>query len=243
MTWLGESSKIRNSVIAYGVSAVLIITVSVLYWTSLIKDEKWLALLAGLLSGFIVAVVQLGLSIREQQKLDKYESMGVLNVLNTRDDPAYYRELIENAAEEIRIHGVTCKRFLDDFASLEDRAPEKNRVLLRALDRDVRVKILVTRDEYLLDEEQKRKLAAARIQLAALGEKYPGVFLYAEYDHEPAHSIFLVDRQSIVGPSFPHVSSKFSPAIHLRAGSSFAERYLEYFDQEWEKWSSDRTAS
>ena len=239
MAWLGESSKLRNSVIAYGISAVVIITLGVLYWTNWIENDKWSALLGGLLSGFIVAVVQLGLSIREQQKLDKYESMGVTNVLNTRDDPAYYRELITNAKEEIRIHGVTCKRFLDDFASLEDRAPEKNRALLNALDRDVKVKILVTRAEFLTDEEQKRKLAAALVQLGALSERYPGVFLYAEYDHEPSHSIFLVDRQSIVGPSFPHVSSKFSPAIHLRAGSSFAERYLEYFDREWEKWSNN----
>lgn len=100
---------------------------------------------------------------------------------------------------------------------------------------NLKVKILVAAETYL-DDEDKSKAIAARAQLEALSKKFPGRFLYAFYEHKPTHSIMVIDRESIVGPALPHVSSKFSPAIHLKNKSKFVEHYLEYFKKEWERW-------
>lgn len=239
MTWLRGASKVKNSILAFGILLLLIVSLSFLYWTDVISNVKWLPILSGLLTGFIVSVFQVFLSVRELNKLDKYDAMGIVAILSTRDDPNYYRALIEHAEDEIKILGVTCKRFLDDFANCEANAPSKNKVLLKALDNGLRVKILIADHRFLI-EEDKPKAAAAGKQLAQLAAKYQDQFQYVAYEHEPTHSIVVIDRQSIVGPSFPHVSSKFSPAIHLRHGSKFSGRYLEYFDKEWDKWTDGK---
>lgn len=237
MTWLKEESKVKNSVIVFGFLLVVIIVLTYFYCTDFLVNPKWPAIISGLLTGFVVALFQTVLSLRALQKLDKYDSLKIVDILPTRDDPNYYRPLIQKAEEEIKIQGVTCKRFLDDFANGEKSAPERNKVLLNALHKNdnLKVKILVAAEAYL-DDEDKSKALAARPQLEALSKEFPGRFLYAFYERKPTHSIMVIDRESIVGPSFPHVSSKFSPAIHLKNESKFVEHYLEYFKKEWERW-------
>lgn len=183
----------------------------------------------------MVALFQTILSLRELQKLDKYDSLKIVDILPTRDDPNYYRPLVQKAKEEIKILGVTCKRFLDDFANGEQNAPEKNKVLLNALDNGLKVKILVAAEAYLEDED-KIKAIAAKPRLEELSRKYPGLFSYVFYDHTPTHSIMVIDQESLVGPFFPGVSSKFSPAIHLKNESKLVEHYLNYFEHEWARW-------
>lgn len=241
MTWLKEQSKVKNSVLVFGFLLVVIIALTYFYCTDFLVNPKWPAIISGLLTGFVVALFQTVLSLRELQKLDKYDSLKIVDILPTRDDPNYYRPLIQKAKEEIKIQGVTCKRFLDDFANSEKNAPDRNKVLLDALDKhdNLKVKILVA-SEACLDDEDKNKAIAAKPQLEALSKKFPERFLYAFYEHKPTHSIMVIDRVSIVGPSFPHVSSKFSPAIHLKNESKFVEHYLEYFENEWKKWGKAR---
>lgn len=241
MNWLKEASKVKHSVLVFGFLLVVIIILIYLYCSNFLVHDKWPAIISGLLTGFVVALFQTVLSLRELQKLDKYDSLKIVDVLTTRDDPNYYRPLIQKAKEEIKIYGVTCKRFLDDFANSEESAPERNRVLLDALNRnnELKVKILVAADAYL-DEEDKDKANTAKKQLEKLSEKFPGRFSYAFYEEKPKHSIMVIDRESIVGPSFPHVSSKFSPAIHLKNESKFVEHYLKYFEDEWKRWSVAR---
>ncbi|MDD5300538.1 MAG: hypothetical protein PHD65_08590 [Gallionella sp.] len=235
MSWLKEESKVKNSVLVFGFLLFIIIILIWLYCTDFLVNPKWPAIISGLLTGFVVALFQTILSLRELQKLDKYDALKIVDILSTRDDPNYYRPLIQKAKEEIKIQGVTCKRFLDDFANGEKNAPDRNKVLLNALDNGLKVKILIAADSYL-DEENKNRAIAAKSQLEELSIKYPKLFFYAFYEHEPRHSIMVIDRESIVGPVFPHVSSKFSPAIHLKNESKFVEHYLEYFENEWKRW-------
>lgn len=209
------------------------------FWFERENNQKLLGIISGLITGFIVLVFQVWLSWVELKKMEKWDELKIVDILSTRDDPNYYRPLIEKAKEEIKIQGVTCKRFLDDFANGEKNAPDRNKVLLNALDNGLMVKILIAAEPYLEDED-KSKAIAARPQLEELSRKYQERFSYAFYEHQPRHSIMVIDRESIVGPVFPKVSSKFSPAIHLKNESKFVEHYLDYFNDEWERWGKVR---
>ena len=237
MSWLIGESKVKNSVVVFGFLLLVITVLIWLYYSDFLVNPKWPAIITGLLTGFVVAFFQTILSLRVLQKLDKYDFLKIVDILPTRDDPNYYRPLVQNAKEEIKILGVTCKRFLDDFANCEKNAPNKNKVLLDALDNGsgLKVKILIAAESYL-DGEEKNKAIDAKPQLANLSSKYPNQFFYAFYEHEPTHSIMVIDRESLVGPIFPGVSSKFSPAIHLKNESKFVEHYLNYFEAEWTEW-------
>lgn len=218
-----------------GIFIVFIVVLSIWFMSSSQTDEKLNAILSGLITGFIALLLQLWFSWVEQNKLKKFDELKIINILATRDDPEYYRPLIKRAKKEVRVLGVTCLRFLEDFANNEINAPVKNKILLNALEKkNLKVMILVA-DESNLDEENKNKAIAAKPRLEWLSNKYPNQFFYKFYKHNPMHSVMIIDDESIVGPVFPKVSSKFSPAIHLKNDSKFVEHYREYFDNEWDE--------
>lgn len=216
---------------------LLILLIGVLIvWFHHEDNQKLQGIISGLITGFIVLLFQVWLSWQELKKMEKWDELKIIDILHTRDDPNYYRPLIENAREEIKIQGVTCKRFLDDFANGEASAPDRNKVLLKALSTgELKVKVLIAEQSFVGDEE-KSKAMAGEARLKELSTAYPGKFFYGIYKHEPRHSIMVIDRESIVGPIFPHVSSKFSPAIRLKSDSKFVDHYKDYFDKEWEQW-------
>lgn len=226
--------------------AILILIIIILsIWYSATPDNKKLApILSGLISGSIVLFVQLLLSWKEQSKLKKYDELKIKNILATRDDPEYYRPLIKSAKKEIRILGVTCSRFLQDFVDDEPSAPEKNKVLFIALDRKkIIVKILIADENTLTDPDDKDKCRLAKLRLQRLIKLYPDQFFYAYYQHIPTHSVMVIDDESIVGPIFTGVSSKYSPAIHLENSSKLIEHYRNYFDKVWEECSKNQPIS
>ncbi|ANE54997.1 hypothetical protein [Methylomonas sp. DH-1] len=199
-----------------------------------VANEKLLAVISGLLAGFIVALFQTLLSLKALQKLDKYDNYKIIEILPRRNNRSYYKSLLSNSRKKICVLGVTAQRFLHHFANEEDSEEGAN-VLLLALCKGVEVKILVT-DPKRLAGNDKRKAEIAESQLKELSEKFKGKFKYAYYDHEPMHSIVIVDRESIVGPMFPGLSSEHTPAIHLLNNSEIAENYITYFNNEWKSW-------
>lgn len=218
------------------VSILILIIAILLYWFIYTPDnnQKLSAILSGLITGFIAMVVQLLFAWEEQTKLKKYDELKIINILATRDNPEYYRPLIKNAKREIKILGVTCLRFLEDFVNDEPSAPENNKVLLEALrKKEIVVKILIADVNDLDNQADKNKFYAAIPRLERLKKSFPQQIFYFYYNHKPTHSIMIIDDQSIVGPIFPGVSSKFSPAIHLKNDSKFVEHYREYFNKEW----------
>jgi hypothetical protein len=241
MKFLSESTALKNSALVYLVLFTLIAALSYLYWSEHITDQKVLAIISGLLTGLVVAVFQVALSVREMRQLDKFKSLGIVDVIATRDDEEYYRKLVQDAQDEIRIQGVTCRRFLNDFANLELSAPKKNRVLQGKLAEGLKVKILIAHPQFLEGDESKRSQQAQQ-HLKTLSEKYQNLS-FGLYQHAPTHSIFTIDDHCIVGPSFPGVSSQFSPAIHLKREGRLASRYMEYFEQEWTRCTGENQAS
>jgi hypothetical protein len=237
MRLIVEKNELPNSFLILGVFFIVIV---VLYWLSFSGciPEKWISITSSLLAGFIVALVQLLLSWREQQKMDKFDTLKIIEILHKRNNKQYYGKLISKAEKRVRLYGVTAQRFLNDFAKIENLSGGDND-LLCVLGKDVEVRILVANQNSLSNEEDKHKAKIAESHLEKLANKFPN-FKFAYYDHEPTHSILTIDDQSLVGPIFPGVSSEHTPAIHLKNNSKYAEHYLRYFKTEWKKWSLDK---
>ena len=129
--------------------------------------------------------------------------------------------------------GVTAKRFFEHFADMSKGARGNARVLLDALNRGVKVEILLPSKEFLKEDKQGSYDQVHQVWQKIL-ETYPCVDIKINYfRHVPAHSIFIVDNKCIVGPVFENVESKNTPALHLENESPFAVNYIEHFDEEW----------
>lgn len=237
MRLLGEKNEFPNSFYIFGAFFAVIVILGWLSFYGCIAKE-WISITSGLLTGFVVAFVQLCLSWRELKKMDKFDSLKIIEILPKRNNREYYRTLISKAEKRIRLYGVTAQRFLNDFANLENLSGGDND-LLSVLGKGVEVRILVAHQNSLSNDEDKNKAKIAESHLNKIAVKFPN-FKYAYYEHEPTHSILTIDNQSLIGPIFPGLSSEHTPAIHLKNNSKYAEHYLKYFKTEWKKWSSDK---
>ncbi len=204
MRLLAQKSEVKNSFLIFGGGFVVIVALALLYWCDILTNLQWAAIISGLLTGFVVAFIQLLLSWRELQIMDKYAALKIEEILPRRNDKGYYMNLISKAQKKIMVQGVTAQRFLHDFANKEN-SEEGAKILLEALGRGIEVKILVTSIQYLTDENDKKKALMAKSHLSSLSSEFPKYFNYAYFDHLPAHSILTVDDESIVGPVFPKV--------------------------------------
>ena len=200
------------------------------------KDDtiaKLGAFYGSLVSGLILVLIQF-LFAREQHILiEKIRKLGIKNIRPDRDDRNFYESLISNAKSQIDILGVTSSRFLNHFADLDSKR-EESKVLIRAVERNVNVRILIPKPEFL-EEKEKNDSVNAKRTLDKLKNSCNCHFSFHYFDHLPMHSIFRVDDECLVGPVFPKVSSKDSPCVHLTVKSDYARKYLDYFDAEWDK--------
>jgi len=235
MRLLAKITQCKYSIIVFSTLFFLIALLAILYGFEFVVGQKWIPIISGLLTGFVVAAFQAWLSWEELKKLDEYDGLKIIKILPRRDDREYYGKLMSLAKKNISLQGVTALRFLEHFAS-EHNSREGAQVLLTALSKGVRVKILVTSSKMLVDDKHQQKARMAEPMLKALKLQYPN-FEYAYFEHQPAHVVLTVDNESIVGPVFPGVSSEVTPAIHLKNTSEYVRPYLEYFEKEWKEWS------
>lgn len=215
---------------------ILIVSIAIFFlWSDYFKGsytlEKKETLLSGLITGLIIALLQLFLSWYEHKEINRFKKMKVLDIRSHRDDRDFYSNLIKNAKNRIDIMGVTASRFVSDFADTQSTRPEKT-ILFDALTRGVVVRILVPEDGYLLDQKLKDIAKHTKEQFIAINAKSTN-FNFRYYNHVATHSIFIIDDICILGPVFPNISSKDTPAIQIRKDSPYAEKYLHYFEDEW----------
>ena len=130
--------------------------------------------------------------------------------------------------------GVTANRFFSHFADLDANASIGAKTLIYALEQGVTVRILLPLDKYLPTEEKKNAAKIVLEKYKDLHNRYNKIEI-RYFDHSPAHSIFRVDDTCIVGPVFPEVESKYTPALHMNNSSPMAVKYINYFDSEWKK--------
>ncbi|PPD18076.1 MAG: hypothetical protein CTY24_13655 [Methylobacter sp.] len=235
---MNDVKKFLGSKFIHAIASVIFLIIVVLtyllFFTEIPNTAKGSGIITGLFTGVIIAAFQLWLSWYQYEIIDEFKELKIRKILANRKDQNYYGELISKAEKEISLLGITALSFLEDFANNNQNAPEKERVLLSALRKqNFKVKILVA-DKSVLDERHKRKADEAEALLKEL-KSFPN-FEFAYYDqHHPTHSVLIIDDEFIVGPIFPKVYSRDTPAIHLQRDSQLAKYYETYFNDEWEE--------
>ncbi len=235
---MSDFNKILKIKFIHGIviALALIITLLIyfLFFNDISTTPKGSGIITGLLTGFIIAAFQLWQSWYQAEIVDEFKELKIKRILTNRKDQSYYGDLISKAKKEIKLIGITAFSFLEDFANKNPHVSEKEKVLLVALSNpNLKVKILVA-DKSVLDERHKSKAVEAEKKLKEL-KSYKN-FEYAFYDqHTPTHSVLIIDDEFIVGPIFPKVNSRDTPAIHLQRDSQLAKYYEAYFNDEWEE--------
>lgn len=230
--------KILNTRITIQLFRLVVITLFIVililfyYYLYEATTPKINSLIGSLLAGSIVAFFQLFLSWYEHNTIEKFKSMQIKKVLSNRDDREFYQNLISNSKKKIYVMGVTADRFIEHFADIKGDQ-ERSKVLLHAMqNRKVKVRILLPKQQYLENPSSKDKFDMVYNCMVEIKQKHPN-FKFRYFDHIAQHSIFIIDEECILGPVLPRVSSKDTPAIYLKNTSPYAQKYLEYFDNEW----------
>ena len=223
--------KIRATSIILGCLLLATIVVIIWYWNT--EDAKILAILGSLIAGLIVAIIQFCIALQDYKQTEKLKELELIKVLYDRDDRTFYEEYVMQAKREINMMGVTANRFFKDFADDDPNATSNRKVLLDVLNRRVKVRILLPNAEFV-DENKRHDVEMVRQHVLRIKNTHPAYSLEVRYfTHVAAHSIFNVDDKCIVGPVFPEVESKYTPALFLRNSSPIANKYLTYFKDEW----------
>lgn len=164
-------------------------------------------------------------------ELDNYRNMGILRILENKDDTKDYSKRIENLNERLYVMGNTAHKLIEDFANLE-RQSESKRVLLQSLGKNIEVRLLLAEKEFL-SEKRKAEFDIVLNKMKNISKKYNN-FKVKYFNHEPTQSIFLFDDECFIGPIFKGLASHDTPALHMKCGGSYTKKYLNYFNNEWE---------
>ena len=223
--------KIYKYQIIIGVLFIVLCILLYMYFTNE-NASKFGILAGGAAASLFVALIQYLFSFDEYRVISSIRVLDIKQILPTRDEEAFYRNLIERSKNLIRVMGVTASRMMEDFADESSGRSEK-KVLLSALSRGVRVQILLPQKNSLPSKEHVR-FETSIGYFGKIKAKYEN-FEVRYFDHIAAQSIFMVDKACILGPVFTHLASKDTPCIFMGSENEFARKYIEYFDSEWNK--------
>lgn len=235
MDIFGKSIRVPAILIISVILVILLIALIIFLWQLEDPNSKLSGFIISLTAGLLIAIVQLGIAWYDYAKNAELRKLELKEILYNRDSRGKYEAYIKESISQIDVMGVTASRFLDHFGDLDNNASEEAKTLVFALMRGVRVRILVPLPDkkYLKSEEKINKASNALDKYRKLSAKYDKIEL-RYFDHFPAHSIFRIDDTCIVGPVFPKVESKYTPALYLKNSSPMAQKYINYFDSEWE---------
>lgn len=196
--------------------------------------DFWGAIVGSVGAGLFVAIIQLLIDWDDQREIAKLKALHLIKIMFNRDQRDEYAEFIGSAHKHLDLMGVSASRFFSHFADLDQGAREESKVLLRALDNGVIVRILLPRKDFL-DESKHASFEHVKTLIPQIKSRIPHADITIKYfSHMPTHSIFRVDDECIVGPIFPKLESKNTPAMRLKSKSIYAQKYLDYFENEWE---------
>lgn len=225
--------KIRVSKLILVALCILLVVSLIVYFLINDPGTMWGAIFGSLIAGIIVAIIQYCIALQDYNQTEKLKELELIEILYNRDTRDRYEAYIKSACSNIDVMGVTASRFFSHFADLDTNASERAKVLLYALEQGVQVRILLPLEKYLPNEEKKNAARIVKGKFEELASRYDNIKL-RYFDHLPAHSIFRIDDTCIVGPVFPEVESKYTPALRLKNTSPVARKYIAYFDSEWE---------
>jgi signal transduction histidine kinase len=227
-------NKRPSSILAISIFLVLLLIFVVVIY--LLEDDtasKLSAFTCSLAAGLVVAIIQLIIAWRDYSQNEELRKLQLLEILYDRDSRTKYEAYIRKSKRNIDVMGVTAARFFSHFADTDMAATENAKVLLNAMGRNVKVRILLPSDQFLPSDTKRQDANRVREQYRKLKESYPDNIEIRYFDHTSAHSIFRIDDTCIIGPVFPRLESKYTPALHVMKSSPMALNYMDYFETEW----------
>lgn len=232
MEILGKSVKMTISMIIFIVLIVLLIVTIFIYYRIDNPSSLWGALFGILAAGLVVAIIQYLIAWQDYKQTEKLKKLKLKEVLYNRATRNQYEEYIRNTNRILDVMGVTAVRFFNDFADTSIGAPENATVLLQALERGVHIRVLLPTDDFL-PEAKRNDSAKVKAKYKELIQRYQNIEI-RYFCHTASHSIFRIDDTCIIGPVFPLLESRNTPALHVMTSSPMALNYLDYFETEWE---------
>ncbi|MFL1455026.1 hypothetical protein ACJO5Y_11325 [Marinobacter sp. GN3S48] len=226
--------SVRLSLIVLILLIVSLMVVGYMFFTG-DANTKLGSLMGGLTATFVAVLIQFLLAMAHHREIERLKRMGFQDILPHRDDrQRYYAELIRSARKRIDFLGKTANSFLSDFAFSEEGAAPVDRLLLDAMQRGVKVRILVAGLESLPQDKQEQQTKVIA-RMRELREEYGDNFEYRYLSSMPGQTYVLADRNCIFGPVLPMESSRLSPAIHADSDSPFLESYFRFFERQWKE--------
>lgn len=212
------------------VGVAICIGASVWYYLLDADSPKMIGLVGGVVSGLLVFVLTFVVSIQPLLKLDRFEKMGIRNVLQNRHDKAYYAKVLVKARKTIKVTGASCTRFVDDFLDMEN----EDRLLISALQKYDRLQIqLLMPDDTHVSDEARARLPSMFRKLDRVRENFGQRVQVRRFCGPAHHSFIIADEELVAGPIFQGDKSKYAPAVHVAMFTKFGEKYDEYFDLVW----------
>lgn len=231
MDILGKSVRVPT-ILIISILLVILLGVSLYLYLQLDSSNKISGLSGNLTIGLAVALIQLGLAYSDYSKNAELRKLELKEILYDRDARDKYEAYIKKSQRQIDVMGVTAARFFSHFAELDENATVNAKALIFALERGVQVRVLLPLENYLPNDEKKNDAKIVLEKYKKIAARYDKIVI-RYFDHLPAHSIFRIDDTCIVGPVFPDVESKYTPALYLANTSPMAVKYLNYFESEW----------
>ena len=225
-----KSFRITASAIIIIVLSLATIFLVVIYWKT--ENNPWSSILGSLIAGLIVAIIQFLIAWQDYKENEKLKKLKLIEILYNRNERSWYANYIAEANNQIDVMGVTAVRLFDHFASTDNNAPETDKVLIRVLEKGIVVRVLLPDEDHLPNNEKKQDANKVRKKHQDLVKQFPNLEM-RYFKHIPAHSIFRVDDECIVGPVFPELESKYTPGLRLKNKSPLASKYIDYFEKEW----------
>ncbi|OQW74472.1 MAG: hypothetical protein BVN35_10345 [Proteobacteria bacterium ST_bin11] len=217
---------------------VILIAICLYFGTEYYKgklEEHSTALYGGLLTSLIAVVIQMLMEWNEHREIEKFKKMGILKILPNHDGKQdYYFKILSSANKNIDFMGSTSASFLRDFVSNDKQSGEKASALIRAIERGVKIRILIARRDDL-DITKHAKFNEAKEKLEKLQTDYPTCFNYFYLSQKPSHTLVTADKECVVGPIIPECKSDVTSAIHALTDSPYLNCFLEHFEREWKK--------
>jgi len=232
----------KKAIIGLSIFAFMALVIAFSYQ----ENSFWLTIVGGIATGLFVAVAQYFVSLAEYKEIDQaykklhqkekeieeFKKMGVKRVLSARDDPEVYGTIIENSNDRIWVMGNTASRLLEDFANEVGSTTYRDALLKFLKKENTEVKILIAEKRYLFRDKDKKRFDVAKPQLEKLSKEYDN-FHFGYFKHIPTHSIFVFDDYCLLGPIFDNLESKSTPALAMDTNSEYAQKYLNYFNDQW----------
>ena len=232
MKIFSKKFKMSMSIVVFSILVILLVIVGILYWRENNPSSNWGAILGSLIAGILVAIIQFLISWQDFRETEKLKELKLVEVLYNRRTKEQYCEYIKSTTRKLDVMGSTAVRLFRDFADTTKGAPENTRVLLLAMDRGVKVRILLPSEEFLPNDEKRQDAKEVKARRNEINHENLEI---RYFEHKAAHSIFRIDDTCIIGPIFPDIESRNTPALHVMNSSPMAINYLDYFDSEWDQ--------